>query len=70
MSEVRLRISVRLPAKKQMTKGACPTKQCLFPTPCKNLEVDHKDYIELLRKLRELPKVKKYLSVPVFVLII
>ncbi len=50
----------RAPAcKKQLTKGACPTKQCLFPTPCKNLEVDHKDYIELLRKLRALPKVKK-----------
>ena len=50
----------RAPAcKKQLTKGACPTKQCLFPTPCKNLEVDHKDYISLLRKLRELPKVKK-----------
>jgi len=50
----------RAPAcKKQLEKGACPTKQCLFPTPCKNLEVDHKDYIALLRKLRELPKVKK-----------
>ena len=50
----------RAPAcKKQLEKGACPTKQCLFPTPCKNLEVDHKDYIELLRKLRALPKVKK-----------
>ena len=50
----------RAPAcKKQLTKGACPTKQCLFPTPCKNLEVDHNDYIALLRKLRELPKVKK-----------
>ncbi len=50
----------RAPAcKKQLEKGACPNKQCLFPTPCKNLEVDHKDYIELLRKLRELPKVKK-----------
>ncbi|MBQ3559072.1 MAG: YgiQ family radical SAM protein [Agathobacter sp.] len=50
----------RAPAcQKQLTKGACPNKQCLFPTPCKNLEVDHKDYIELLRKLRELPKVKK-----------
>ncbi|MBQ6844904.1 MAG: YgiQ family radical SAM protein [Agathobacter sp.] len=50
----------RAPAcKKQLDKGACPNKQCLFPTPCKNLEVDHKDYIELLRKLRELPKVKK-----------
>ena len=50
----------RAPAcKKQLTKGACPTKQCLFPTPCKNLEVDHKDYIALLKSLRELPKVKK-----------
>ena len=50
----------RAPAcKKQLEKGACPNKQCLFPTPCKNLEVDHKDYIALLRKLRELPKVKK-----------
>ena len=50
----------RAPAcKKQLTKGACPTKQCLFPTPCKNLEVDHTDYIALLRKLRALPKVKK-----------
>lgn len=50
----------RAPAcQKQLTKGACPQKQCLFPTPCKNLEVDHKDYISLLRKLRALPKVKK-----------
>ena len=44
---------------KQLTKGACPNKQCLFPTPCKNLKVDHKDYLKLLRKLRELPNVKK-----------
>ena len=50
----------RYPAcEKQMTKGACKTKQCLFPKPCKNLKVDHKDYIKLLRKLRALPKVKK-----------
>lgn len=50
----------RAPAcQKQLEKGACPNKQCLFPTPCKNLEVNHKDYIELLHKLRELPKVKK-----------
>ena len=50
----------RAPAcSKQMTKGACPNKQCLFPTPCKNLEIDHKDYLSLLRKLRELPNVKK-----------
>lgn len=50
----------RAPAcSKQMTKGVCPNKQCLFPQPCKNLEVDHSDYVALLRKLRELPKVKK-----------
>ncbi|MFV0464848.1 MAG: YgiQ family radical SAM protein [Lachnospiraceae bacterium] len=45
--------------KKQMTKGVCSQKQCLFPQPCNNLEIDHSDYLELLRKLRELPKVKK-----------
>ncbi|SHO45045.1 YgiQ family radical SAM protein [Anaerocolumna xylanovorans] len=44
---------------KQKTKGACVNKQCLFPTPCKNLKVDHKDYLNLLRKLRSLPGVKK-----------
>ncbi len=50
----------RQPAcKKQLTKGVCQNKQCLFPTPCKNLEIDHSDYIALLRKLRSLPKVKK-----------
>ena len=42
-----------------MTKGACPHKQCLFPKPCQNLKVDHSDYLALLRKLRELPNVKK-----------
>jgi uncharacterized radical SAM protein YgiQ len=50
----------RSPAcEKQMTKGACPNRQCLFPDPCRNLKADHTDYIELLRKLRNLPKVKK-----------
>lgn len=44
---------------KQLRKGACINKQCLFPSPCKNLNVSHEDYIALLRKLRELPKVKK-----------
>lgn len=44
---------------KQLTKGVCKNRQCLFPTPCKNLKVDHKDYLKLLRKLRELPNVKK-----------
>ena len=50
----------RAPAcEKQLTKGACPNKQCLFPKPCKNLKVDHSDYLSLLRKLRKLPNVKK-----------
>ncbi len=44
---------------KQMTKGVCKDKQCLFPKPCSNLKVDHKDYLSLLKKLRELPNVKK-----------
>ena len=44
---------------KQLKHGVCKNRQCLFPTPCKNLKVDHKDYIKLLRKLRELPNVKK-----------
>lgn len=44
---------------KQKTKGACIGKQCLFPEPCKNLKIDHSDYLTLLRKLRKLPKVKK-----------
>ena len=47
----------RQPAcKKQLTKGACPNRQCLFPEPCKNMIADHSDYVALLRKL---PGVKK-----------
>lgn len=44
---------------KQLEKGVCRNRQCLFPTPCKNLNTDHSDYVKLLRKLREIPKVKK-----------
>lgn len=44
---------------KQLRYGVCKEKQCLFPKPCRNLKVDHKDYLKLLRKLRELPNVKK-----------
>ncbi|MBQ9838399.1 MAG: YgiQ family radical SAM protein [Oscillospiraceae bacterium] len=44
---------------KQLTKGACPHRQCLFPTPCKNMRADHSDYVALLRKLRKIPGVKK-----------
>ena len=50
----------RKPAcKKQLKYGACRDKQCLWPTKCENLEVDHRDYVKLLRKIREIPRVKK-----------
>lgn len=44
---------------KQLTKGVCSNKQCLFPKPCKNLRADHRDYIKLLRELRKIDGVKK-----------
>lgn len=44
---------------KQDKYGVCTNKQCLFPEPCRNLKVDHKDYVELLRKLEAVPGVKK-----------
>ena len=50
----------RLPACEHQSKvGACKQRQCLFPKPCKNLQVDHKEFMALLRQLRELPRVKK-----------
>ena len=50
----------RAPAcEKQLKSGACKNRQCLFPTPCKNLQADHSDYLALLRKLRALDRVKK-----------
>lgn len=44
---------------KQWEHGVCPKKQCLFPKPCKNLQADHREYVDILRALRELPGVKK-----------
>ena len=44
---------------KQLSKGACQGRQCLYPAPCKNMKVDHSDYVALLRKLRKIPGVKK-----------
>ncbi|MBO4896885.1 MAG: YgiQ family radical SAM protein [Clostridia bacterium] len=50
----------RFPAcDKQLKAGACRERQCLFPTPCKNMKISHKDYAELLAKLRALPKIKQ-----------
>lgn len=44
---------------KQLSHGVCKDKQCLFPKPCKNLKIDHSDYLKLLKKLRDIPNVKK-----------
>lgn len=44
---------------KQMEHGVCRDRQCLFPVPCKNLDADHSDYVSLLKKLRDVPGVKK-----------
>lgn len=44
---------------KQLTQGVCKNRQCLFPSPCPNLQAAHEDYLTLLRSLRALPGVKK-----------
>ncbi len=44
---------------KQLSHGVCKDRQCLFPKPCPNLKASHQDYVNLLRKLRNLPGVKK-----------
>ena len=50
----------RKPAcQKQLKSGACKNRQCLYPSPCPNMEADHREYIDILRTLRTLPKVKK-----------
>lgn len=43
----------------QKQRGACKNKDCLGTNPCPNVVVDHSDYVELLKKMRQLPKVKK-----------
>ena len=43
----------------QLKRGTCHGKQCLSPDVCRNLVADQQGYIELLRKLRQLPRVKK-----------
>lgn len=43
----------------QLERGVCSNRQCLFPKPCPNLEIDHSDYLKLLRRLRKIKGVKK-----------
>ena len=45
--------------KDQLKRGMCRNKNCLAPYPCKNLDPDHSEYVELLRRLRAIPGVKK-----------
>ena len=48
-----------LACEKQRTEGACKLRKCLYPTPCKNMRIDHTSYLNLLRKLRKIDGVKK-----------
>ena len=43
----------------QLKNGMCANRSCLAPTPCRNIEADHSDYLSLLRKLRNIPGMKK-----------
>ncbi len=50
----------RYPAcQKQLESGVCSSRKCLAPTPCKNLKVDHSEYLHLIEEIEKLPKVKK-----------
>lgn len=44
---------------KQLKYGTCESKRCLYPKPCPNLKISHKKYLELLKKIRSLPGIKK-----------
>jgi len=44
---------------KQVERGPCSKRQCLFPHPCHNLNANHSDFLELLRKIRQIPEVRK-----------
>ncbi len=43
---------------KQMSEGSCRHRQCLYPEPCPNLEVDHSEYLKILRQARRVPGVR------------
>ena len=45
--------------KKQLEDGVCPTRKCLAPTPCKNLEVDHSEYMHMLSEIEKIRGIKK-----------
>ena len=50
----------RAPAcQKQLADGVCSSRKCLAPTPCKNLDVDHSEYLKLIEEVEKIPKIKK-----------
>ena len=49
----------RAACKKQQKSGVCKNKDCLYPSPCTQMDIDHKEYLDLLREVRSLDKVKK-----------
>lgn len=50
----------RIPScEKQKKLGLCKNRRCLAPKPCPNMQVSHTEYLELLRKLRNLDGIKK-----------
>lgn len=50
----------RFPAcKKQLKVGVCADKDCLYPGVCPNMKVDHSDYLDVLRAVRNLDGIKK-----------
>lgn len=59
MSAAQLQTSAILPCKKQLKYGLCQNRKCLAPKPCPHMDIDHSEYIDLLRKLRKIKGVKK-----------
>ena len=44
---------------RQLEHGMCRNRDCLFPEPCANLDVDHSEFIDVLRAVRKVRGVKK-----------
>lgn len=45
--------------KKQLKDGVCQNRRCLVPTPCKNLDADESEYVQLLSEVEKIPGIKK-----------
>ena len=45
--------------KTQAENGTCKHKQCMFPKPCKNLIIDHNEYLSVLKRIRAINGIKE-----------